>query len=87
MPLAKRIVKKILSKKRLTVRDLINNFESLAHRENSTKCWCNPVVLQACPEDDSDVDGCPPDCWRCNGSSLVPEYDEELTSIIIHQDL
>lgn len=56
------------------------------HVTDSDDCWCGPEVVQPCLE-------CPvgpgnvmpnPDCWRCNGRGLVPPYDDEAPSVIIH---
>lgn len=52
--------------------------------ETGESCWCCPEVLQPCPE-------ClrthpDPDCWRCRGNGLVPEYDEAIPSVIVHND-
>jgi len=61
----------------------------LEHDTDDEQCWCNPEVLQLCPEcakvnDDASANE---DCWKCAGRGLVHEYDDENTSIIVHKDL
>lgn len=46
----------------------------------SRDCWCEPECLQPCPECDKD-----PDCWKCEGTGLVAEFDDTEASIIVHR--
>ncbi len=61
------------------------------HDLDSPTCWCNPEILQICPECEEqpseavDDDGDNSPCWRCGGRGLVEVYDEELSKIIIHR--
>ena len=55
------------------------------HDTDNETCWCGPDVLQRCPECEDHKDP-PPGCWRCGGKGLVPEYDEDRPSVIVHQD-
>ncbi len=58
---------------------------ALEHETDNEHCWCQPEVLQVCPE--CDEDHIPtPGCWRCGGRGLVPEYDETQCSVIVHRD-
>lgn len=56
--------------------------ESGGHLEQD--CWCNPEVLQLCQECAGDCTTGGVECWRCAGRGLVPEYDPEITSVIVH---
>lgn len=52
------------------------------HNIESRTCWCDPELLQPCPD-------CPdqpqPDCWKCSGRGTVPVFDEEEPVIIVHR--
>lgn len=60
------------------------------HANEGFTCWCQPTVLQLCPECD-DVPGPRgrPGCWRCDGEGKVPcedpeRYDGPHGLIIVH---
>ena len=57
--------------------------ESCGHVE-SKGCWCDPEVLQCCPECDAQPLA---DCCRCGGSGLVPEFCDELPTVTLHRDM
>jgi len=68
--------------------DAIIKAKKLKHRTNSETCWCNPELMQPCPEETClDKNKFPENCWRCGGSGLVPEYDFKKPVLIIHRDL
>jgi hypothetical protein len=53
------------------------------HVEDSRTCWCDPELLQPCPE----CGGDPADanCWKCGGRGCVPMFDEDEPVIIVHR--
>jgi hypothetical protein len=60
------------------------------HYVNSDECWCNPDTYQLCPICGGDSKGCEL-CLKQDDlpvhPGLVPAYDPEQSSIIVHQDL
>lgn len=48
-------------------------------------CWCEPEVLQPCPES-LDRRDCDPNCYRCAGRGLVLPYDADMALIWVHSD-
>lgn len=86
MPLNFARVKKILRKDRVTVGNLLF-FLPIKHEEDNPNCWCNPEIMQPCPEIDEPGEDCASGCFRCAGRSLVPEYEPEDCCIIIHRDV
>lgn len=69
--------------------DVITRSRPLTH-VSSVRCWCNPVLLQPCPEiewdaEENEVVMCDKDCWRCSGSGVVPEYFKDEPTIVLHR--
>lgn len=59
----------------------------MEHDVNSDRCWCGPEVLQPCPECHEGTEYAQnPDCWQCQGRGLIPEYDPDSPSVVIHND-
>ena len=60
----------------------------------AAKCWCKPVLRQACPEckNGEELAGVeavirvahPIKCWRCDNHGLVEPYDDGVPTIILH---
>lgn len=82
------VVKKLLRDKtvEIIVEDLLK-FRPLLHDEDNENCWCNPEVMQPCPENDAPGEDCASGCFRCSGRNLVVEYEPEDPAIIIHRDV
>ena len=68
--------------------DAIIKAKKLRHRTNNENCWCNPDLMQPCPEENCYKRAkANPNCWRCGGTGLVPEFDPDEPTLIIHKDL
>lgn len=57
----------------------------LEHDTDSVDCWCEPAIVQACPECASAPEKPDPGCWHCGGRGVVPVYDPEGDVIVIHR--
>ena len=72
-----------VSRMKLTAQNILRKIKVLKHCGKN--CWCNPELLQVCPEDE---DGwCPAECYRCGGEGVVATYDPFEALIIVHRDL
>jgi hypothetical protein len=56
------------------------------HDTDSTECWCEPELLQACPEwSRMTGDRCPESCHLCHGKTMVAPYDFDEPLVIVHR--
>lgn len=71
----------------------------MSHVTWGRNCWCHPEILQPCPECTSgptkadehyaevySAEPCDPNCWKCDGRGLVPEFDQDLPVVIVHNE-
>lgn len=54
-----------------------------AHQTNDRFCWCNPEIVQSCPQCEIYSKA---DCWRCGGRGVVEPYDDSLDVIVVHRE-
>jgi hypothetical protein len=57
-----------------------------AHASDGLSCWCQPDVLNACPECPSDFPA-NPICFFCAGVGWVPYYRDDLPTHVIHREV
>ena len=51
------------------------------HVVDGGPCWCNPDIVQPCPECEEPPK---PDCWRCSGNGQVDVYTDDFGVIVSH---
>lgn len=69
------------------------------HDLSGNFCWCEPRIMQTCPEclEPGDEEGkvvgrkkprfakAKRDCWKCQGTGMVTPYDPDLPKITVHR--
>ena len=53
------------------------------HVLTGCSCWCDPELLQICPECEDEDNYA--DCWKCGGRGLVKRYDDAEPCVVAHR--